>query len=63
MGKGPQAGQSKGKSITLPCRGDGERPLPGTEAEYMPPAEFGKLVEKDIAKWTAVVKKANIKLE
>jgi tripartite-type tricarboxylate transporter receptor subunit TctC len=35
----------------------------GVEVEYMGPAEFGKFVEQDIIKWTAVVKKANIKLE
>jgi tripartite-type tricarboxylate transporter receptor subunit TctC len=35
----------------------------GVEADYMGPAEFGKFIEQDISKWTAVVKKANIKLE
>jgi tripartite-type tricarboxylate transporter receptor subunit TctC len=35
----------------------------GVEADYMGPAEFGKFAEQEIIKWTAVVKKANIKLE
>jgi tripartite-type tricarboxylate transporter receptor subunit TctC len=35
----------------------------GTEAEYMGPSEFGTFLEQDIAKWKAIVKKANIQLE
>jgi tripartite-type tricarboxylate transporter receptor subunit TctC len=35
----------------------------GVEPDYLGSAEFAKFAEQDIVKWTAVVKKANIKLE
>jgi tripartite-type tricarboxylate transporter receptor subunit TctC len=35
----------------------------GAEADYLGPAEFGSLIEKEITRWTSVVKKANIKVE
>ena len=34
-----------------------------TEVDYQGPAEFGRFIEKDIAQWAQVVKKANIKFE
>jgi tripartite-type tricarboxylate transporter receptor subunit TctC len=35
----------------------------GVEADYVSPAEFGPMIEKEIAKWTKVVQEAKIKLE
>ncbi len=35
----------------------------GVEVDYMTPAEFGRFLEKEIAKWGGVVKDAKIKLE
>jgi tripartite-type tricarboxylate transporter receptor subunit TctC len=35
----------------------------GAEPSYMDPVEFASFIEKNIAHWTGVVKKANIKLE
>jgi tripartite-type tricarboxylate transporter receptor subunit TctC len=35
----------------------------GIEAEYMGPAEFGTFLQEEQAKWTRIVKQANIKLE
>jgi tripartite-type tricarboxylate transporter receptor subunit TctC len=35
----------------------------GTEDDYLPPAEFAAFIKGEIAKWTSVVKKANIKAE
>ncbi|MFH1029262.1 MAG: tripartite tricarboxylate transporter substrate binding protein [Pseudomonadota bacterium] len=37
--------------------------MQGVEAEYMGLAEFGPFLENDVAKWKAVVKKANIRLD
>jgi tripartite-type tricarboxylate transporter receptor subunit TctC len=34
-----------------------------TEVDYMVPAEFGRFIERDINKWTRIVKEANIKAE
>jgi len=31
--------------------------------DYLGPAEFGKFIQSEIANWTRVIKKANIKLE
>jgi tripartite-type tricarboxylate transporter receptor subunit TctC len=35
----------------------------GADADYLPPAEFGKFIANEIPKWTKVVKEANIKVE
>ncbi len=35
----------------------------GAEEDFLGPTEFGPFIERDIAKWARVVKKANIKLE
>lgn len=35
----------------------------GAEMDYMGPAEFGKFIESETAKWVSVAKKANIKAE
>jgi tripartite-type tricarboxylate transporter receptor subunit TctC len=35
----------------------------GIEVDYSGPEEFGKVIEKETANWTRVVKKANIKLD
>jgi tripartite-type tricarboxylate transporter receptor subunit TctC len=35
----------------------------GAEVDYMGPAEFGKLIQEDITKWTTIAKRANIKPE
>jgi len=35
----------------------------GAEIKFGTPAEFGKMLADELAKWTAVVKAANIKVE
>jgi tripartite-type tricarboxylate transporter receptor subunit TctC len=35
----------------------------GAEADYLGPTEFGAFLEREMAKWARVIKKANIKLE
>ena len=35
----------------------------GMEVDYLGPAEFGRYMEKEVAQWAYVVKKANIKFE
>jgi tripartite-type tricarboxylate transporter receptor subunit TctC len=35
----------------------------GAEVDHLAPAEFGKFVAAEIAKWGRVVKEANIKVE
>ena len=35
----------------------------GAEMDYLDPTEFSRFMEKDIAKWSRLVKEANIKVE
>ena len=35
----------------------------GAEVNYMAPAEFRTFIERELATWASVVKKANIKIE
>jgi tripartite-type tricarboxylate transporter receptor subunit TctC len=35
----------------------------GSEIGGMPPAEFGAYIQREITKWTQVVRDANIKIE
>jgi tripartite-type tricarboxylate transporter receptor subunit TctC len=35
----------------------------GMEVDYLGPTDFGTFIEKEVARWTSVVKKANIRLE
>ena len=35
----------------------------GAEVDYLGPAEFGTFLEREMAQWARVIKKANIKVE